>query len=218
MDCLYASWEEVEDIMYTCNKDFFKIPNVLNSYWAGFIAADGCLSERDHALIIVSKDKDHLEKFVIDINFSGSIKDYKAGGYKPGIYSRLSIYGLSNTFEHLKNNFNITPQKTKTLSPPVNLSLNCRLAFIAGFIDGDGSIFRNKKGIHIALGGTHLMMGWIADIVNDLAPVKKLRVPRNTYDWFYEYKIVSKRAEKLINLIVPLGLPLMERKWRHVEN
>jgi hypothetical protein len=218
MDCLYASWQEVEGLMYTCDKEFFKTPNALNSYWAGFIAADGCLSERDHALIIVSKDKDHLVKFVTDIKFSGSIKDSKAGGYKPGIYFRLSIYGLFNMFGHLKSNFNITPQKTKTLSPPVNLSLDCQLAFIAGFIDGDGSIFRNKKGIHIALGGTRLMMEWIASIVNNLAPVKKLRLPRNTYDWFYEYKIVSKRAEKLIDLILPLDLPLMDRKWRHVKN
>ncbi len=29
----------------TTNNNFFSVPNTINSYWAGFIAADGCVSE-----------------------------------------------------------------------------------------------------------------------------------------------------------------------------
>lgn len=49
------------------NTEFFKEPNTLNSYWAGFIAADGCIQQyKDNrqptlAINLKSSDINHLE-------------------------------------------------------------------------------------------------------------------------------------------------------------
>ena len=37
---------------YATNKYYFSIPNMENSYWAGFLAADGCLWKRGDAVEI----------------------------------------------------------------------------------------------------------------------------------------------------------------------
>lgn len=49
---------------YQKNHNFFKNKNPLNSYWAGFIAADGSISSKGNELKIAlsAKDAGHLEK------------------------------------------------------------------------------------------------------------------------------------------------------------
>ena len=50
-------------MIYNKNHDFFTVPNKLNSYWAGFIAADGCVTGKHILAIKLSeKDKEHLQK------------------------------------------------------------------------------------------------------------------------------------------------------------
>ena len=61
---------------HNVNDDFFNNPNILNCYWAGFIAADGCIGRRNNNVLSIglsSKDKQHLETFKNNINFSGPI-------------------------------------------------------------------------------------------------------------------------------------------------
>ena len=38
---------------YATNKEYFNIPTIENSYWAGFLAADGCLWKRGDAVGII---------------------------------------------------------------------------------------------------------------------------------------------------------------------
>lgn len=47
---------------YSIDQSYFHEPNVANSYWAGFIAADGCVGSRDRALIIMLDRKYSLAK------------------------------------------------------------------------------------------------------------------------------------------------------------
>src|SRR3990167_6033115 len=60
------------------DENFFEIPNLINSYWAGFIAADGSINTDRFALSIQISDKDyeHLNKFCCGIKFSGKISRY----------------------------------------------------------------------------------------------------------------------------------------------
>lgn len=61
------------------NDDFFEVPNELNCYWAGFIAADGCIhtgKKQDVLSIFLAlKDKNHLNRFKLDIDFDGQINE-----------------------------------------------------------------------------------------------------------------------------------------------
>src|SRR3990167_7821339 len=41
-----------EHSRFKCNEDFFGVPNILNSYWAGFIAADGNIRKDTNTLRI----------------------------------------------------------------------------------------------------------------------------------------------------------------------
>lgn len=60
---------------YNVNDDFFESPSLLNSYWAGFIAADGNLSGNYRKLNIglAKKDKCILEQFLKDIGAENKI-------------------------------------------------------------------------------------------------------------------------------------------------
>jgi hypothetical protein len=61
---------------YNLNTAYFSEPTIRNSYWAGFIAADGCLTRKGALRIALSiKDREHLEKLKSELNFSGPIRD-----------------------------------------------------------------------------------------------------------------------------------------------
>ena len=85
------------------NKDYFKVFTPQSAYWAGFIAADGSIKERgkSKALIIglSNVDRNHLQKFKEDIEYSGTIKNYG--------YSYLSIHS-KDICEDLYTNYKIT--------------------------------------------------------------------------------------------------------------
>ena len=60
------------------NESFFTVPNPLNCYWAGFIAADGsitCRSDFDKSLFfkLSTKDLKHLETFKEQIEHKGNL-------------------------------------------------------------------------------------------------------------------------------------------------
>ncbi|MFH0889907.1 MAG: LAGLIDADG family homing endonuclease [Candidatus Aenigmatarchaeota archaeon] len=60
---------------FCCNENCFLNLNPASAYWAGFIAADGSLSERDKSLSIglMNSDKSHLRKFLESINSNSKI-------------------------------------------------------------------------------------------------------------------------------------------------
>lgn len=63
---------------YSINKEYFKYINEENCYWAGFIAADGNISRdmRKLSIKLSIKDKELLENFIKDIEYTNEIKYY----------------------------------------------------------------------------------------------------------------------------------------------
>jgi len=140
---------------YTFDKDFFSIINEINSYWAGFWAADGCVGNDYQNIITLSyKDHEHLKQFKECAKISKEVRVFeKLTGEVQRKYCSLSIYS-KNWKEDLLNNFNITPRKTFTYKPPI-LPRNLLDHFIIGYIDGDGTITLNKnKKLAISVIGT----------------------------------------------------------------
>jgi hypothetical protein len=163
---------------YSYNEDYFSKLTLESCYWAGFIAADGCLFEPRKSLSIslAIKDKQHLIKFKEAIEFTGKVKEsYTTCNGKKFKICTLRIYNCGNIWKDLINIFNITPKKSLTLVPP-NLNINSLIeAFIIGYIDGDGSIGEQRLSsnlndtLYFNVIGTNNLLSWIKSyFINNL--------------------------------------------------
>lgn len=138
--------------IYSLNQNFFDEINEKSMYWAGFIAADGCISKKDYRLSIglASKDKSHIEKFQNDIGFNGPIFDLETDPYfinaRKEKYYRSSISIISKNICKKLKKFNIVPRKSLIYDMPKWLIEHPLINhFIRGYIDGDGCYYIRKK-------------------------------------------------------------------------
>ena len=208
---------------YKKNHNFFNEPNELNSYWAGFLAADGFVgkSERVVGCTLSQLDSDHLQQFVSDVEYEGPIYYHNNG---VSDVCSVHIYDVPYWCYSLKEHFSITPRKTHTLERP-NIPEHLSLPFIAGYLDGDGTIYvTNKNGrkyLALKLVGTQDMMEWIKEVLDkkfvfykkrapNVAPIKKSCV--------YVYSIKGRRAYDIVNYVNQLDLPILDRKWKKFYN
>ncbi len=135
---------------YSINEKYFEKPNTENSYWAGFIAADGYINDykckyRRASIMLSKRDINHLEKLKEQSKYTGPVLiRYRPNKKSKNKYFCLLQISSSNWIKDLETNFQIVPKKTHILNPP-KLEYPNNLAFIAGFIDGDGCISFSKK-------------------------------------------------------------------------
>jgi hypothetical protein len=111
-------------------------------YWAGFLAADGCLDINNTVRIeLGGKDKDHVTKFKEFCNAEHLISHNQAkDSYKVGFLSKQVASDLAY-------NFNVTVDKTHSLKLPYFSNFEYYKHFIRGFFDGDGCLtefFNNR--------------------------------------------------------------------------
>lgn len=182
------------------NVNFFKNFNENNCYWAGFIAADGCIRSERNALEIKLKstDSNHLEKFLKEIESEYKVKYYKD-------YSAISING-EWFVNDLKSNFRIIPRKSLRLKFPRHIPSEFVSHFIRGYFDGDGSISGHPgKTIQINFVGTYNILNtfrkyfkYILNIKlnsgNDVPPLQNIG---NVYSLAYS----GKNAKKILDLL-----------------
>ena len=153
---------------YTCDDNFFSRDTPEAFYWAGFIAADGCLylkHEKNKKIQIGLSIKDigHLYKFKLAINFDGKITYVtyrgKYGGAAIGIYS-------SKMFDDLESIFGLHERKSLAMTFPKNLIDNTNIShFMRGYFDGDGSINQSKGYPRFGLRGTVDFLNTYNDIL-----------------------------------------------------
>ena len=120
---------------FNTDKNYFSNINERNCYWAGFIGADGNIFE--NYLQLSQNEKDVIERFVKEINYEGKINAYPIKNNK--IHYKVQVYE-EKIVKDLFTNFNITSCKSLNLQPPQNLNKRFALCYLAGYIDGDGSI------------------------------------------------------------------------------
>lgn len=201
---------------YELDYGYFKTPNLENSYWAGFIAADGCIDDvKDRVRIkLLDSDKRHLEAFQGRCGCTSPIRNAPNGSRD---YAALEIMGTGRWREDLERNFCITARKTLTLQPPRHLPRELSLAFIIGYIDGDGCIFTEKVAkqplrVGLQVTSTREVLVWIKGWMNALAPsVRMSRVAQTGK--VCSYKIVGRKTESVLRTLLALPTPKLERKW-----
>lgn len=123
------------------NEEFFKVPNLLNCYWAGFLAADGGVtsySETGSTIRLEINDIDHLHTFKRDVGFTGNVQS----SFRKGVMDRTKRVIINSNFwgQDLGSNFGVIPNKTARMLPPILCNDLLKIAFLIGYIDGDGCI------------------------------------------------------------------------------
>lgn len=157
---------------HTINHSSFDLFTPESCYWAGFIAADGCIvpSKQQTEIELQRKDSTHLKKLCkyakrdTKLWFRERNRDGKI--FK---YASVSLVS-SKIIIKLNDNFNITPNKSLTLLPPTKVPDNLRKHFIRGYMDGDGSIGwhkHNRKRRLSVCSGSQNILQWIKSTVEE---------------------------------------------------
>jgi hypothetical protein len=137
---------------YQFNEDFFAQDTPESFYLAGFLAADGNVSDKKNAICISISDKDRL--FLEDIQklicYQGKIHIYKILNSK-----RNSNWKDTNTIVNDLKKFNIVPRKTKIYNFPEWLIDHPFVShYMRGYMDGDGHLgIRYDKKLRFSLAG-----------------------------------------------------------------
>ena len=198
-----------------CNDYYFSIPNLENSYWAGFFAADGNVGSYNRVALQLSvKDIEHLRKFYNSLEADNKFTVYKR---KNGIEMCSFSVNSEQIVNDLKNNFNITPRKTFTLEFPEQLSDENKLAFIVGYIDGDGCISK-RVGYNlcaISIIGNYKFLSSLKNTLYGLCSEEQKNTSEvRKKDGIFSIVFSKKATVKLLkNKADEMNIPKLSRKW-----
>lgn len=218
----------VSKVKYPHNRKFFETKGLNQAYVAGWMATDGTLYSANSTIA--------LSLSIIDEDIVGHIRnllDYKGpiitdtGGQ---LHKRkLAIYGAVELFNALVEKYNVTPLKTKSLQPPSDLTLDTPelfFAFLAGTIEGDGSISPNRTSLTVSLEmASPDFVYWVQRKVIELIPVmgsfeprthlSKRSVKLQSGEWstYYKFQCSGPTARYLCQRMIDTGVTRMDRKW-----
>ena len=192
---------------YSANTEFFSEPNVINSYWAGLIAADGSVSSTRNRLSIGlgKKDAGQLDLLCLDLDYTGGVKIYS---------DRASLCISSKQIVlDLERHFSITPRKSTTLKPPKIERADLVKAFICGLIDGDGSIATKPR---IIIYGTKWILEWVRSYFQSWTSESRYRrseVRKLHGRHLHVYGVSTRRAIEVGLALLSVEVPRLQRKW-----
>lgn len=200
---------------YQKNHNFFKNKNPLNSYWAGFIAADGNISSQGNALKISlsAKDAEHLGKLSSLLSDDYCLRQEERA-LNDKVYNVIT-FGLSSKQwkDDLEENWNITPAKSLTLKFPEFDNLENKKAFICGYIDGDGSICVSNDKLSLQILGTESFLSSILVFLVDEQVVDENIITIAEHKRICTLSFGSSTAISVLEFLYNENLPLLERKW-----
>lgn len=216
--------------LYTQNDEFFTVPNTQNSYWAGFIAADGCIGNCRNKLFLAinlkNTDECLLKEMALQTEFTGKVTQGKHSGY--GKYSEntyyrscLQIRNCQKWIDSLNKHWNITEKKSLTLLPPNINNFDLELSYIVGLIDGDGHIGISNNHMIFELVGTEEIATWASNILYSLEDSSKYlpMVPyKKKNQKCYYINCSWTRAYNLLKQLEQVQTPYrLARKWDKIK-
>lgn len=216
--------------LYSQNDEFFTTPNIQNCYWAGFIAADGCIGNCRNKLFLAinlkNTDECLLKEMANQTDFTGKITQGKHKGYgkyseNTYYYSSLQIRNCQNWVESLNKNWNITEKKSLTLLPPNISDLDLQLSYIIGLIDGDGHIGTINNKMVFELVGTKEIIEWSSNILHNLEDktmYSPLTINKKKNGNCYYINCSWNRAFNLLKHLEQIPAPYrLARKWDKIK-
>ena len=206
---------------YSVNESFFSSPTLINSYVAGFLASDGHIGKNGIRIQWKQhiKDKNHLIKIKELMNFTGPIRDYCVDEkWRKNQYNFCNlIINSEQLVTDLNKNFNINRNDKLNHKQvlPNNLDLEQKLAFIIGFIDGDGCICCVKNSyLELSIIGDENIIGWISDFSKEFSTSKGKNITKQGR--MFKFKLVKRKAEAFLQkclTLTELKNIRLARKW-----
>lgn len=207
--------------VYKVNSKFFNKPNLNNSYWAGFIAADGNIRRETVLRIKLStRERGHLDIFSKQLAFGGKIHTYEQRS-KKGTYADYveMSFASKEICDDLNKHWNIVARKTYDYCMPKIQDKGLLDAFIVGYIDGDGTVeyYRKKRGIAslsmIVVGRMcvlEVFKSRFEEILSDTSPnITK----EGSSKQLHRLGVSGKKAVKLYKHFQSIAVPKLKRKW-----
>lgn len=211
--------------LYYFDENFFDIPNYTNAFFGGFLAADGGLEPTSYMKYTLSwqmhqKDEEFLKIFRKEIKCNAPIEYFeetsKNGNKSP--HCRMRINGMDIQKYHLVK-FGIIPNKTKRIPPPILQDKELILAYIAGYICGDGSVLyqQNGKSMGIEISSScYAILEYIFNFVLSLNLPKVFKLPKKiskVSDNLHCITFGGVEAIYLHELLRLCPVPTMKRKF-----
>lgn len=187
---------------------FQKAPEKEKAYWAGFIAADGCIKKNTLIIDLADKDKKHLEwwnEFSVSIHHNDRRNSTSLRATSPDLISWL-------------NEWKIYERKTGNEIFPEHQPDNLLVHWVRGIIDGDGYFTINQDCV---MGGissaSHSFLESIQNFLTQNNIESKLRT-FNLPNKLPHYKLLfyQRMSFRLADL-VDGGIKL-DRKWNKIKH
>lgn len=200
-------------LKYYHDVNFFDKKNNISLYWAGFIAANGCIQKKKNSVSIKLREDDlqHLEKFQDVACHTGVIHKIKS---KQVLFT---IHGAHRWLEKLEEYYNIVATKSLILQPPNNLSDSEALCYIVGYMDGEGCLSSKEisSDYCLQITGSERMLLWVKSLFDKWCPPFYGRIANvNKRRKMFCYVIKGVRAKHLLEKLLSVNLPRLERNWR----
>lgn len=208
---------------YTVNQDFWN-PNPISAYWAGFSAADASINKHslncyNYRLEIANSDISHLEQFKKDAQYNGLIKtSIREDKF---LHSRL-VVSEPKWIKDLEKYYNILPNKTLRLAPPNLNDEYLNFCYLIGYIDGDGTIYFEKKRQRLCINiisSSKNIINWCHSLIynkfRNFSLINKANTVRLVYKKYPFMSVNGVRAAVVFDYLSKFDVPKLQRKWNN---
>ncbi len=192
-----------------------------NFYWLGFLVADACFDFNKHVvgLEISVKDIDHLYKFCKFVSYDNKIylrKDDR---------NTCSVSKTDHKFFSLVNDKFLLNERKTYSCPDISWIHDDSLfiSFVIGLIDGDGHIRnvpKRKNCSSIVIEMHSSQYDFLQYIINRLCNILDVNTNKVRYNCrgYVVLDITRRKVYKYLkNKAIELKLPLLKRKWKHID-
>lgn len=192
------------------NHFFFKTLNLVNSYYLGFLAADGYISKERNLISIglSSVDREFLVEFRKIISAEQEVVDHITN--KGFAVSELRFSSLEIKRDLISHS--IVPNKTNIGVSMKTIPDEFKLAFIKGYFDGDGCFTFNPKTKQCHLKITSKTRGILDEIQSFLGKGKVY-----SYNDVFSFECSTIPTIEIMNEFYLLDTPTLERKKEKFE-
>ena len=168
---------------YELDQSFFSVIDTeAKAYFLGLLMADGCISGNVMVINLEESDVEILEKFKIELSYSGPIRFTPKKGENVKNQRTLAISSTKLTNDLIKHG--IIPRKTHFADLPTTIPNELIHHFIRGVFDGDGCPFinynkkNNFKHLLFSLVGNNLLIEKIQNILIEKCNLNRTKIRR----------------------------------------
>jgi len=223
---------------YSQDDNFWSVPNELNCYWAGVMAADGHIAKdkrygtKSFQWNISAKDRNLMQRFLLDTKSNDIIESKFKKSKITGVVAEMIRVRINSLkwVEDLENNFKIINNKHMRTDIP-DLNENLVWCFIRGYIDGDGHIThykspsrkeKNRRCLRIGIGSCSVV---ILEKIMALVDSKFSSYQKKRTRKLFQFKdkkmktlyVSGQRAVQMFLFMSKLNAHCLDRKWKNPE-